>query len=342
MRHFKWIGGLALAGLLLLEPRAAAAGAARAMAHWYAAVAPAVFPFLALMPLLTCEAAARAYERLLGRWMNALFDLPGAAAPALVIGMVGGSPAGALAARRLAGEADMRRRELWHAAVAAAGFSPAFLVGSIGAGMLGDAALGWRLAIAQLTAQLALALLLRWAWRGRAQAVRVVAPADGADPARGMSPVRGAVLTVLTIGGYMALFGALAGVAGAYLGGDAANVLLCLLDVPSGARLVAALPVAMETRLVMLSAMCGFGGACVIAQNLGALRGCDMNAMEYVALRVLAAGIGAAAMALQRTLGQWDGLRLIDAVRTRPLAAAGLCAALLSVPALIRLKKSIS
>lgn len=336
MRRNRWLGALILMALLLWEPRAAARGAAEAMAHWYRAVAPAVFPFLALMPLLTCAEAARAYERLLGRTMGTLFGLPGAAAPAMVIGMVAGSPAGAMAARRLAAESGMSRGQLHRVAVASAGFSPAFLVSGVGAGMLGSAALGWRLACAQAMTQLLLALLLRRAWRGQTQPV----PADEAASARGEAPVRGAVLAALTICGYMALFGALAGVAGAKMGAGPANALLCLLDVPSGARVAAALPINMNTRLVLLAAMTGFGGACVIAQNLGALRGCGPDVVEYVGLRVLAAGIAAGVMALQLRLGEWELPRLVEIVRARPLAVAGLCASLLTVPALLRLRKS--
>ena len=99
MKHARWITGLLIFALLLCRPEAAANGAREAMAQWYYAVAPSLFPFMALMPLLTCPEAARAYERLLGRAMRALFRLPGAAAPAMIAGMAAGSPAGAEHAR---------------------------------------------------------------------------------------------------------------------------------------------------------------------------------------------------------------------------------------------------
>ena len=106
--------GLALAALLLSAPQAAALGAARAMAQWYASVAPALFPFLALMPLLTCDEAATVYELLLGRAMRALFDLPGSTAPALAVGMivagVAAVGAGGWYAYRTLGHRRRRRR----------------------------------------------------------------------------------------------------------------------------------------------------------------------------------------------------------------------------------------
>ena len=51
--------------------------------------------------------------------------------------------------------------------------------------------------------------------------------------------MRAATLTALTIGGYMALFGALGEAARGLVGG-AADGLICLMDAPSGAALVAA------------------------------------------------------------------------------------------------------
>lgn len=336
MRRFKWVGALALAALLLARPREAALGAAQAMARWADTVAPAVFPFLALTPLLTCEEAAQAYQRLLGGATERLFRLPGAAAPAMVVGMMAGTPAGVVAARGVAARSGMSRGQLHRLAVACVGFSPAFLVGGVGEGMLGSAALGWRLALSQLLTQITMLLLLRRAWRGRLQ------PVADAGPVRGEAPVRGAVLAALTIGGYMALFGALARAAGSIAGGVAGGALLCLLDAPSGARLLSALPLPIEARLVLLSALCGFGGLCLIAQCSGALRGCGLGAAECVALRALAGAIGAGYTLL---LWRWRGVRpgaLLDAARANPLAVGGLCASLLAIPVLLRIKKSIS
>ena len=78
---------LAVAALLLWPETALNAGR-EAMRTWAASVAPALFPFLLLMPALTGAEAARAYEALLGRWMRPLLGLPGAAAPAGAVGLL--------------------------------------------------------------------------------------------------------------------------------------------------------------------------------------------------------------------------------------------------------------
>ena len=335
MRWFKFLSGLALAALLLSAPQAAALGAARAMAQWYASVAPALFPFLALMPLLTCDEAATVYELLLGRAMRALFDLPGSAAPALAVGMIAGSPAGVVAARRIAARSGMDRGQLQRLAVAGVGFSPAFLVGGVGGGMLGSAALGWRLLLGQLLTQLTLLVATRRLWRDCVQ------PVEPLPEVAEASPVRSAVLVALTVCGYMALFGALTGALRAWIGRGASNALLCLLDVPSGARLLAASGVEARIVLPLLAGMCGFGGICVAAQNLRALKGCGIPAGEYLAARLLAAGLCTGFVAL---MARFDGPACLpfDAVRQNPLAAAALVACALSVPVLVKMRKSIS
>ena len=268
-----------LAALLLTEPEAAALGALNAMLCWAQTVAPAMFPFMALLPLLTGPAAARACEKLLGRPMQALFRLPGSAAGALVAAMLGGSPAGVLAARSTPG---IRQGQLRRMGAAAAGLSPVFLVGGVGAGMLGSAEMGRVLLRAQIGTQVTLLLLLRGAWRDAEDAPLPEVEAAAAPP------LRGAVLAILTVGGWMTLFGALGQAARRALGSGLEGI-LCLADVVTGAEHIARLPLDGQARMLLLAAVCGFGGACVGLQNLAILRQAGMRPGPYFAIRALAA-----------------------------------------------------
>ena len=336
MKHLKWLGGLVAVALLLSKPQAASRGAAEAMARWYASVAPALFPFLVLMPLLTCDEAVAAYETLLARPMGACFRLPGAAAPGMIVGMAVGTPAGALAARNIAAGAGMNRGQLQRLAAATAGFSPAFLVGGVGVGMLNSVAQGWKLWQAQLLTQITLMILLRGAWKGRVEGVQAVGEAVSDRP------IRSAVMGILTICGYMTLFGALSGALSQWVGQGPADVLVCLLDVPSGALRVSRLSLPEMARLPLLAGMCGFGGMCVIAQSLGALMGCGVDSGAYMGVRTLAAAIEAGYMALLLELPQLTDGDLIEPIRKNPLAAAMLIAAILAFPILKKRIKSIS
>lgn len=274
------VGGGVLAALLLMEPEAAALGALNAMLCWAQTVAPAMFPFMALLPLLTGPAATRACEKLLGRPMRALFRLPGSAAGALVAGMLGGSPAGALAVRRMHG---IRQGQMRRLGTAAAGLSPVFLVGGVGAGMLGSVEMGRVLLRAQIGSQLTLLLLTRGAWRNAED----ILPDSETEAA---PPLRGAVLSILTVGGWMTLFGALGQAARRILGSDLAGI-LCLVDVVTGVEHISHLPLNGHTRMLLLAAVCGFGGACIGLQNLAILREAGLRPGMYFATRMLAAAL---------------------------------------------------
>ena len=243
----KWLLGLVLAGILLARPEAAAGAAREALALWYRNVAPSLFPFMALLPLLTCDEALAGYEAALGGLTRRLFRLPGAAASALAVGALAGSPAGCLAAARVS--EGMTRGQLERLASACCGLSPAFVVSGIGAGMLGSAGTGWLLLRSQLAAQL---FLLLWP-DGRDDRPVAPMPADPADDA----PLRGAVLGILGVAGFMALFAAVAGALEDIAGPAAGRALLCLTDVTAGARLVGASALGDAARLPLLSALIG-------------------------------------------------------------------------------------
>lgn len=85
-------GALGLAFLMMMWPDTALEAAQGAMYTWVKSVAPALFPFLTLLPALTSPAAREMYERALGWAMRPLFGLSGRAAPALLIGLMAGSP----------------------------------------------------------------------------------------------------------------------------------------------------------------------------------------------------------------------------------------------------------
>ena len=314
--------------LLLLTFPETALNAALSAAHtWYYSVAPALFPFMALMPMLTCAESVRVWERLFGRFMRPLLNLPGAAAPALVIAMTAGSPAGAHAAVRICASAGMTSGQLERILICACGFSPAFLVSGIGAAMLGSPAGGRLLLRAQLFSQCAMLLLTRNAPPG--------APLPPAEEQEKPEPVRAAVNNVLAVCGYMALFAAAAAVAARILKRrNAGLAVLCLLDVPSAARALTELSVHNETKLLLLAALTGWGGGCIAAQNLAACKNMGVRVGKYVSSRLAHALLSAAAAAVALHLFPSNG-----GFFRFPLEISALTAVFLLVPVLIFWKK---
>ena len=313
--------------LLLSQPQAAADAARKALAQWYCVVAPSLFPFIALMPLLTCDAALRGYEALFGGIMGRAFGLPGAAASAMAVGMLAGSPAGCMAARRAAAGAGMDGGQLERLAAACCGMSPGFLISGVGAGMLGSAAMGHVLLRSQIVAQLLLLAL----------------PAGSGDTliaeTQGVSGdgLGGAVRSVLLVAGYMTLFAALAAALGEWVGAHAGRAVLTIMDVTSGARIVSAYGMAPIAKLTLLSGLTTFGGVCVCAQNLAALSGCGIRPGPFVARRCVAAAL-AALVTWTQLARPWEGVRAAFSAHD-PLKFACLFAALMALHAVWRLRK---
>ena len=324
----KWLLGMALTGLLLSQPQAAADAAREAMAQWVHTVAPSLFPFMALMPLLTCPEALGVYEALFGKMMGGLFRLPGASASAVAVGLLAGSPAGCAAARRVAGRGGMTRGQLERLSAACCGLSPGFLISGVGAGMLGSAGMGAVLLRSQAMAQLALLALP--ASDDSRTVIQTGTAEDGPS-------LRDAVLAILNVAGYMALFSAISGAVGSVLGTAAGRAALIATDVTSGARIVSGWTLDRAVTLPALSALTTFGGACVCAQNLSVLKGSGVRPAVFIARRLLAAAV-AALLTWVQLIWHWQPpLNLPPDI----VKIACLWACILALPGIYGLRKTI-
>ena len=332
MKRVKFWGAILILAGILVRPEAAVAGAQRAMRLWYSSVAPAMFPFLALLPVLTGPDACAAYDAAFSRIMRPLFKLPGAAAPALVIGMISGSPGGALAVRRVAAEAGLHGSEARRVALALTGLSPAYLILGVGQGLYGSIALGVRLAIIQILVQLCLLFLLR-GFKGSDGDKIISFPQNE----RSRGPIQSAVESVLSVCGYMVLFSSMCCVAASFVGETAGTALLLVSDLPSGVAGLAGREI--SGKMLIQGAAIGFGGLCIAAQNLDALRPLGVNAGEYFTIRGIAAAIfaGLSGLALPK---QGIGMETYASGGARVYAFSLLVAGVAALPALFFFTKT--
>ena len=283
VRKLKLPGALLVLASILCFPEPAVAGAQRAMRLWVSSVAPALFPFLALMPVLTGAEACAVYNRMFSGIMRRIFALPGAAAPAVAIGMIAGSPSGALAVGRIAAQSSMQRSEAARIALALGGVSPAYLVLGVGYGLYGSAALGVRLALVQAGVQLVMLLIMK----------DVCADMEGIISASGEKHARGAVSaaveSVLAICGYMVLFSSASAVVAHLVGKNPGCVLLLAVDLPSGLASLAEMEI--RGKMLIQGAAIGFGGLCISFQNLDALASLGIRAGRWITARCLSAAL---------------------------------------------------
>ena len=185
--------------LLLKWPDTAAQAVGIALEQWYRSVAPALLPFMMLMPMITSSEAVYMYERLLGRAAQMLFGLPGSAAPAIIIGMIAGSPAGVIAASKTAEQTKMGNGQLLRIAACACGLSPAFLITGIGVGMTGETSVGVMLLRTQICTQIIMLLAT-----GKVPHGQIIQKSESEGNAAAE-----ALLPIINVAGYMAFFSVL-------------------------------------------------------------------------------------------------------------------------------------
>lgn len=277
---------------LLAFPARALFAAQSAIANWGLSVAPALFPFMVVLPFLTSREACRVYDRIFGRLSRFAFALPGTTASAIVTGLCAGSPAGAMAVARVARREGLSPGEAARMAGIACGVGPIYVISGIGVALAGSTAEGWRLASSQFAALLITGLLFRGAWRASGRLSPI--PDDGECDER---PISRGVLSILKVGGYMTMFAVGIALLDAILGAWFDNTSL-LWDLPTGAAYAASVGLP----LYWVAPAIGFGGLCIAAQNMGVLKSVGVTWPMYLVQKAAASILTAGLYLAQRLL----------------------------------------
>lgn len=215
-------------------------------------IIPSLFPFFVLSGLLNRLGFAAAAARRLAKPAAGLYGISGAGATAFFMGLVGGYPLGA------AYIADMRRQGLVSIdeAERLMGFcsnsGPAFLIGSIGAGVFGSARLGVGLYIIHILAAAITGLF----FRGNSEHCGSLPAAQRESSSALTESVRQAAQSVLSVCGFIVCF----------------CVIIGLLDVHGGVSLLAG-RLTQLTGLELHAARAVLAGFLELGSGIGSMRG---------------------------------------------------------------------
>lgn len=285
----------AAAALLLLRPQKAASAVRAGLALCAGTVVPSLFPFFAAISLLLQLGAAEALGRLCAPIMRPLFRMRGVCALPLLAGLLGGYPSGAKTAASLYAQGRITRQE----AELLLGFcdncGPAFLLGCVGAGVLGDPAAGlWLYAVHILSALLAGLLLCRLSGdRGPVLLGSALPAAPVSFPQALTSSVTGALASTLNVCAFVVFFQVLSALPPA----PPPPLVLGVLEMVGGVASLTPGP----GGFAAASAIVGWGGLSVHCQamSLAAPEGLSFRwhwagkALQAVLSALLAAGIQA-------------------------------------------------
>lgn len=149
---------------LLLWPEATSTGVSRGLSICSSVIIPSLFPFLVLSGFLVKSGVSAALGRRLERPTRFLFGLPGCCAAGILIGFIGGYPAGAIAVGELMKQGALTPRQGRRMLAFCVNAGPAFILSTVGAGLLGSMTYGAMLLAAHAAAALVIGVLTRVLW----------------------------------------------------------------------------------------------------------------------------------------------------------------------------------
>lgn len=207
------LGILGAGAALLAWPQAVSGGVSRGLSICSSVIIPSLFPFLVLAGFLVRSGVSAAVGRRLEKPTRFLFGLPGSCAAGILIGFIGGYPAGGMAAGDLVRQGSITRDEGRRMLRFCVNGGPAFVISAVGAGMMGSVRYGAVLFAAHIGASLLLGLCSRLL-SGRQKKVeeeKLPATASKRLPATAafVESVNAACRSLLFMCGFVVLFAAL-------------------------------------------------------------------------------------------------------------------------------------
>jgi sporulation integral membrane protein YlbJ len=157
---------LALAAGLVFYAKETAAAAVEGLHVCAQILLPSLFPFFVASQLAVRTGLAGAAGRAFRTPMRALFNLPGACAPAFVLGLIGGYPVGAQTAISLYQQGLCSKTETERLLSFCNNSGPAFILGAVGAMVFGATWAGVLLYAAHVLASVLVGVIFR-GYRGK-------------------------------------------------------------------------------------------------------------------------------------------------------------------------------
>lgn len=156
------VGVIAMAACLLAMPQKAAEGVRAGLTLCAGSVIPSLFPFMVLSSFIIKSGFCRALGKRTDRLARVLFSLPGDALPAVIMGMTGGFPVGASMTAKLLKDGRLTKNQAQRMTLFCVNAGPAFVIGTVGASMLGSTAAGGIMLLSLLLSSLIIGVLTKF------------------------------------------------------------------------------------------------------------------------------------------------------------------------------------
>ena len=284
---------------LLRFPSAMLAASTESIQLWLTRVFPSLFPFMVACGILLRIGAAERMGGLLHPLMKPLFGLDGIATFPFFLGILSGYPMGAKITAQLYENKQITLDEAQHILVFSNNPGPLFLVGTIGAGFFGMPFFGYLLLISSFLGAVLTGILWRFYRKDTSIKHHLYHSfCTECSLTESLSAsISDAVNTILLIGGYLILFGALSEAMKQtglfYLLAEILFFLplsaeslqgFCsgLLEMTNGVYLLSQSPDSLHLRLTLVSFLVSFGGLSILGQTFSILSNIPINKKDYL------------------------------------------------------------
>ncbi len=149
----------AAASALLIFPAQAAAGAQNGIGYCLQILVPSLYPFMVLAVFLVKSGLSDAIGRVFEAPSRALLKLPGSAATAVLMSMIGGYPTGGRSVAALYEAGSVTGEQAARMLCFCVNSGPAFVISAVGAGFLKNRQSGYILFASQILASVVLGLI---------------------------------------------------------------------------------------------------------------------------------------------------------------------------------------
>lgn len=271
---------LYMSSVMIISPTGCIGAAKEAISVCKEVVIPTLFPFIFCGNIFIELGAARILGRYLSRLMLPMFNVSGAGAIALVLGIMSGYPVGAICAASLYQSGECSKAESERLLAFCNNSGPMFIIGAIGTGMLGSHKIGVFLYIAHIMSAFLCGIIFKG--YGKKESTIYLPPAkEEADKKTAALDIGAAVIksvnTVLLICGFIIIFAVFTN---ALPEGNIRRFLYPFLEITGGIKDIVRGDINIFT-LPVISFFTAFSGISVLCQVYGITKPAGLSLLPY-------------------------------------------------------------
>lgn len=283
----------------IIFPEAMINSTKSALTLWATIILPSLFPFMILINLIQKTALPLILNKLLSPIMQKTFKLPGTAALAISLGMIGGYPIGAKITVDMLNQHLITKKDANHLITFVNNTGPLFMLGAVGIGLYNNKYIGLLLLISHYIVALIIGFITSFTKDTSSESTnsstinfQIIKLSDIGIILN--DSIKKATDSVLSIGGFVILFSIISSLIKetkilalfsnwSIINPEISNsIVLGLLEVTNGINKIATVNTPLLTKLILTSCLIGFGGMSIHFQTLSILTKSGISFIKYI------------------------------------------------------------